>query len=157
MTPYLCRDPFNWPALLALLRAEFAYMQGRIDPPSSLQNMSAETLATQSETAEIWATGQPPIACVILTPKADALYIGKLAVSHQHRGQGLAKTLIDLASSRANALGKPWLELETRVELVENQATFAALGFQEIARSAHAGYARPTSITYRRATYNPAL
>ena len=126
-------------------------MQGRIDPPSSMLRLTAEALAAQSRTAEIWAIGHPPHACVILTPKADALYIGKLAVAADHRRKGLARALIDLAESRARALGLPGLELETRVELVGNQATFVALGFVESARTAHPGYDRPTSITYRRA------
>jgi len=151
MTPYQCLDPYDWAALLALIQTEFAFMQGRIDPPSSMLRLTAEALAAQSRTAEIWAIGHPPHACVILTPKADALYIGKLAVAADHRRKGLARALIDLAESRARALGLPGLELETRVELVGNQATFVALGFVETARTAHPGYDRPTSITYRRA------
>lgn len=151
MTPYQCLDPYDWAALLALIQTEFAFMQGRIDPPSSMLRLTAEALAAQSRSAEIWAIGHPPHACVILTPKADALYVGKLAVAADHRRKGLARALIDLAESRARALGLPGLELETRVELVGNQATFVALGFVETARTAHPGYDRPTSITYRRA------
>jgi len=151
MTPYQCLAPYDWATLLSLIQTEFSFMQGRIDPPSSMLRLTAETLAAQSRTAEIWAIGHPPHACVILTPKADALYIGKLAVAADHRRKGLARALIDLAESRARALGLPGLELETRVELVGNQATFVALGFVETARTAHPGYDRPTSITYRRA------
>ncbi len=151
MTPYQCLAPYDWATLLSLIQTEFSFMQGRIDPPSSMLRLTAETLAAQSRTAEIWAIGHPPHACVILTPKADALYIGKLAVAADHRRKGLARALIDLAESRARALGLPGLELETRVELAGNQATFVALGFVETARTAHPGYDRPTSITYRRA------
>ena len=50
----------------------------------------------------------------------------------------------------AVALHLPVLELQTRVELTENHATFRALGFVEVARTAHPGYDRPTSITFRR-------
>ena len=32
-------------------------------------------------------------------------------------------------------------------ELIENHATFAALGFRKTGETAHAGYSRPTSIT----------
>jgi len=38
-----------------------------------------------------------------------ALYLGKLAVAESHRGQGLARQLVDLAASRARALGLPAL------------------------------------------------
>ena len=47
--------------------------------------------------------------------------------------------------------GLAMLGLQTRVELVENQTAFRAMGFQEVGRTAHPGYDRPTSITYRRA------
>jgi ribosomal protein S18 acetylase RimI-like enzyme len=90
------------------------------------------------------------VACVFLTPQPGALYVGKLAVAASHRGQGLARRLIDLAEARARVLRLPVLELQTRVELVENQAAFRAMGFEEVGRTAHPGYDRPTSITYRR-------
>jgi len=150
MTPRLATDPALWPPILALLHAAFAYMEGRIDPPSSLRNLTPEALTRQAETGEIWVIGAP-VACVFLTPKPGALYLGKLAVAASHRGQGLARHLIELADERARVLSLPALELETRVELVENQAAFQAMGFEEVGRTAHPGYDRPTSITYRRA------
>ena len=36
MTPYQAVAPYDWPALLALIQAAFAGMDGRIDPPSSM-------------------------------------------------------------------------------------------------------------------------
>lgn len=150
MTPQLATDPTLWPAILSLLHSEFAYMEGRINPPSSLHSLTPEALTRQTETGEIWVIGAPPVACVFLTPKHGALYIGKLAVAAQHRGQGHARALIDLAEDRARALHLPALELQTRIELTENHATFRALGFHEVARTAHPGHDRPTSITFRR-------
>lgn len=88
---------------------------------------------------------------MVLTPKADALYLGKLAVERAHRGQGLARQLVAVAEGRARDMGLPCVELQTRIELVENHATFAALGFVETARTAHQGYARATSLTFRKA------
>jgi ribosomal protein S18 acetylase RimI-like enzyme len=149
MTPRLATDPSLWPAILALLHDAFAYMEGRIDPPSSLRDLTPDSLTGQARIGEIWVIGGLE-ACVFLTPKPQALYIGKLAVAASHRGQGLARRLIDLAETRARDQQLPALELQTRVELVENQATFRALGFVETGRTAHPGYDRPTSITYRR-------
>ena len=150
MTPQLAINPALWPPILALLHEAFAYMEGRIDPPSSLHALTPEALTRQSELGEIWVIGAP-VACVFLTPKPGVLYLGKLAVAVSHRGQGLARQLIDLAEERARVLHLPALELETRVELVENQVAFRAMGFEEVGRTAHPGYDRPTSITYRRA------
>lgn len=149
MTPRPAADPALLPAILALLQAEFAYMNGRIDPPSSLAACTTETLSQQMRQSEIWIIGDP-VACLFLTPKPGALYLGKLAVAQSQRGRGLARRLIDQAVARARALDLPWLELQTRVELTENHAAFRALGFVETGRTAHPGYDRPTSVTFRR-------
>jgi ribosomal protein S18 acetylase RimI-like enzyme len=149
MTPKLATDPALWSPILALLREAFAGMEGRIDPPSSLRDLTPEALSRQAEVGEIWIFGAV-VACIFLTPKPGALYLGKLAVAATHRGQGLGRQLIDHAETRARAMQLPLLELQTRVELAENHATFRALGFSEAGRTAHPGYDRPTSITYRR-------
>lgn len=150
MTPRRWTDPSDWDALLALIHRAFAYMDGVIDPPSSLHSLTPATIAAQSASTEVWAIGHPPIACVFLTPRDDALYIGKLAVDPATQGQGHARTLIHLAETRARALGLPALELQTRVELTANHAIFARLGFHQTAATAHPGYDRPTSLTFRR-------
>lgn len=149
LTP--CRLGPDDPALtevLTLIQTAFAFMDGRIDPPSSMHRLSLDTVARHAATAEIWTIGTPIRACVFLTPKADCLYLGKLAVAADARKTGLARRLIHLAEERARALNLPRVELQTRVELAENQAAFVALGFQEIGRTAHAGYDHPTSITF---------
>ncbi|KJZ23816.1 GNAT family N-acetyltransferase [Tritonibacter mobilis] len=145
--------PPNSPHLqevLDLIRRSFAYMDGRIDPPSSMHHLTLDALAAQAEAGEVWAIGAPVVASVVLTPRADVLYLGKLAVSEDQRGQGLARHLIEHAVRRARALGLSAVELQTRVELVENHVTFARLGFTRSGTTAHAGYERPTSVTMRR-------
>lgn len=146
--PYRARDPFDWSAVLRLIQTEFADMQGRIDPPSSMLALTEASLAAMPE---VWVAGTPPVACMVLTPKTDVLYLGKLAVARAHRGQGLARQMVAVAEARARDLGLPWLELQTRIELVENHTAFAALGFVETAKTAHKGYDRPTTITFRKA------
>ncbi len=140
-------DPYDWPGVLALIQRAFAGMEGRIDPPSSVHRLTAEGIAAQARTGEIWVV--PPLqACMFLTPKDGRLYLGKLAVEPALQGRGLARQLVALAEERARALGFAILELETRVELTENHAIFARLGFVETGRKAHPGFDRPTSITF---------
>lgn len=151
MTPHRALPPYDWAAILTLIQSEFAYMDGHIDPPSSMKTLTIADIADRARTAEVWVIGDPPIACVFLTPKADALYIGKLAVAKSHQGQGFARLLVDLAARRASDLGLAALELQSRIELLPNHAVFAALEFTVIAQTAHPGFDRPTALTFRKA------
>lgn len=181
-------------AVLALLRAAFAYMEPRIDPPSSLRLLTATALRDQNRTGEVWlacapegmevtptsggtrgsgtaatgaadpaTTGTMPaaacqereggsriLACMVLTPRPGALYLGKLAVAAEARGRGLSRRMVAQAERRARALGLPRIELQSRVELTENHAVFRRLGFQQTGATAHAGHDRPTSLSFAR-------
>lgn len=147
MTPYLLDKNADFGPVLRLIQSEFAYMEGRIDPPSSMRDLTEAALAAAPE---VWALGEPPVACMVLTPKDNFLYLGKLAVAEGHRGQGLGRRMVAHAEARAAALGLAGVELQTRIELIENQQTFRAMGFVETARTAHKGYANPTSVTFRK-------
>jgi GNAT superfamily N-acetyltransferase len=148
MTPWRVTGRQDWPALLHLIQGSFEGMEGRIDPPSSAASLTVEDIARMAQGGEIWAIGRPPLACVVLTPKPGALHLGKLAVAASHRGRGLARALIAEAETRARALGLPMLELQTRVELVENHVAFRAMGFTQTGSSAHPGFDRPTSLRF---------
>ena len=138
--------------VLALIRAAFAYMEDRIDPPSSAHRLTEASLAAMARDAEVWVAEEAgaPVACMVLTPEAGSLYLGKLAVAEGCRNQGLARQFVDHALARARELGKAAVTLQTRVELTENHAAFEAMGFRKVAETAHEGFSRPTSITYRR-------
>ncbi|MCG5477405.1 MAG: GNAT family N-acetyltransferase [Sinorhizobium fredii] len=138
--------------LLALILKSFAYMDGRIDPPSSSHALTAESLRRRSEEEIGFAatTGPDIIGCVFCKPEPDCLYIGKLAMDPAHQGKGLGRQLLAAAEETARSLGLPALRLQTRIELTENHATFAAWGFVETSRSAHPDFTRPTSIEMRK-------
>lgn len=136
--------------VLALIRTAFAYMEGRIDPPSSMQRLTVTDLARAAETGEVWVAGDPVLGCMVLTPAADALYLGKLAVADAARGTGLGRTLVARAEASALARGLPAVQLQCRVELTELHGFYRALGYAEAGRSAHPGFDHPTSITFRK-------
>ncbi|MBD1203241.1 MAG: GNAT family N-acetyltransferase [Rhodobacteraceae bacterium] len=150
MTPHQAVDPYDWPALLALIQRAFAGMEGVIDPPSSLHSLTPAAIADQARSGEVWVIGRPAIACLFLTPRAEALYVGKLAVDPAHQGKGHGRALLSRAETRARALGLPALELQTRVELTANHTIFQRLGFVQTAATAHPGYDRTTTLTFRR-------
>jgi GNAT superfamily N-acetyltransferase len=142
----------DWPALLALLQAAFADMDGRIDPPSSLARLDVDALRAKAayEHLIVATVGNTLVGCAFAAIRDDCVYVGKLAVAAAARRRGVARALIDAAARLARDHGRTALELQTRIELTENHATFAALGFAKVAETAHPGYTRPTSITLRR-------
>ncbi|MDQ0324406.1 N-acetylglutamate synthase-like GNAT family acetyltransferase [Rhodopseudomonas julia] len=149
----ICReaDPAfdRWDELHRLLMDCFAYMAVRIDPPSSLLRMGPAELAEKagSETLLLAEEDGRIVGCAFLRLEPDCLYIGKVAVAPAFRGAGLARRLFVLAEERARANDRLFLKLQTRVELTENHAAFARLGFVKVSETAHAGYDRATSIT----------
>jgi predicted N-acetyltransferase YhbS len=148
----MAADFDRWEELLAVIRASFACMDGVIDPPSSAQRLTPETLRTKAadEVGFVAAADREIIGCAFLAEKEDHFYLGKLAVLPTWQGQGVGRRLMNAAEEHARRAGKPIIELQTRVELTANHRTFAALGFVETARTAHAGYDRPTSVTMRK-------
>ena len=149
----------DFAAILALVQECFAYMEARIDPPSSMHRMTVESVRLHARDEEIWIAEDETgtlAACVFFTRKPvevgapGCLYLGKMAVRADCRGRGLARQMVEKARERAVALGLPVLELQCRIELLENHRTFERLGFVKTGEDSHAGYDRPTSITMQR-------
>lgn len=142
----------DWSDLLVLLRESFSYMDGRIDPPSSLNAMTEADLREKAKREALivaYHAGRL-VGCAYADTRAECVYVGKVAVAAHARGRGIAWRLLAVAEALARASGRTAIELQTRVELIENHQTFAALGFTKSGETAHKGYSRPTSITMRR-------
>jgi len=142
----------HWDELLALILTAFASMNGRIDPPSSALSLTVASLTEKAkvEIGHVAIDGDTLIGCLFLRPEADCLYIGKLAVLPEVQGKGLGKRLLTIAEETAAALDLPALRLETRIELTDNHAVFAAWGFTRTAEKAHPGFARTTFVEMRK-------
>ena len=143
----------DWPGLHKLLNECFAYMDGRIDPPSSLTRMTPEILREKAgdETLVVVYSDEDLVACGFLRETDQTIYIGKLAVKPSHRKRGILRSIVRIAEGLARDKRKAALELEARIELVENHRTFSALGFVKTGESRHAGYDRATSVTMTKA------
>ena len=142
----------SWEELLALILGSFRYMNGVIDPPSSALGLTAEGLKRKvtEETGFLAFRDDSIVGCVFLAEKDDHFYLGKLAIDPACQRRGIGRRLVAAAEGYVRTTAKPAIELQVRVELVNNQATFSGLGFRETGRTAHAGYDRPTSITMRK-------
>ena len=143
----------QWAGLLELLHAAFAYQNARIDPPSSLYQLDAQSLAQKSHEENLFlalANGEL-FGCAFAKVKPSCVYVGKFAVWPANQGQGIGRRLMQDVESFAQKTGKPVMELDTRIELLENHQTFAAFGFVKTAEHSHAGYTRTTFITMQKA------
>ena len=146
----------DWQGLLALVQAAFGYMEGQIDPPSSLSRMDAAALRAKARDESLLlarAQDGPQarlIGCLFAAERPGALYVSKLAVRPDLQGAGVGAALMAAAEALALARGLPALELQTRVELTGNHAAFARMGFAQVGATAHPGYDRPTSLTFRK-------
>lgn len=143
----------EWQALHALIMQAFAYMDGRIDPPSSAHRLTPENLKEKAsvETGYVATENGLLLGCVFCKAEPETLYIGKFAISPAAQGKGVGRALLAAAEGRARELGLPALRLETRIELTDNHAIFGKWGFVKTAERAHAGYDRPTQIEMRKA------
>lgn len=142
----------NWQGLLDIIMGAFSYMDGRIDPPSSAHRLSLDSLREKAlaEIAYIAMENDTLLGCIFCKPEPETLYIGKLAIAPQAQGKGVGRMLLAAATVLARDLQKPVIRLETRIELVENQAIFARWGFVKTAETAHAGYDHATSVEMRK-------
>ncbi len=142
----------DWAAIRALVAGAFSYMEGRVDPPSSIARWTPEIFAAEAAGCAaflIEAEGRP-VGYVSTKVEGEDLYLGKLAVDGAWRGRGLGRALVEAAEDEAMRRGLCGLSLQTRIELAENHAAFAAMGFARSGESAHEGYDRPTSVWMRR-------
>ena len=144
-------DFSDWEPVRALIVEAFSSMHGRIDPPSSALRLTAVSMAEDAGKGALFLAklGGALVGCVFVRPQNGTLYLGKLAVRPDKHRQGIGRALIAAARTEAGTLGLASLELQTRIELIENHAAFARMGFVRTGETAHPGYDRPTSITMR--------
>jgi GNAT superfamily N-acetyltransferase len=148
----LDEDFSRWDELLSLILAAFAYMNGRIDPPSSALLLTTEALAQKARTeiGYVALDGDELSGCMFLRPEADCLYLGKLAVAPRTQGKGIGRQLLAVAETVAAERGLRSIRLDTRIELAGNHAVFGAWGFVRTAEKAHPGFDRATYVEMRK-------
>jgi len=133
-----------WDELLGLIMRAFAPMDGVIDPPSSAHLLSTESLRDKAGQETVFLALQDGriAGCVFALERSADFYVGKLAVEAEFQGQGIGRRLMQAVEDFARSRNKSAIELQTRIELTANHATFARLGFRETARTAHHGRRR---------------
>ncbi|MCP3060896.1 GNAT family N-acetyltransferase [Myxococcus sp. K38C18041901] len=137
-------------ALLArLLRESFEEYRGRLEPPSSAHGKTEEAVRRELEDGGALVaeadTGDP-VGCVFFHVKPDHVYLDRLAVLPAHRGQGLARRLVDAVEARARAAGRDRVRLCVRLVLTDHHVWYGRLGYQLHSRGTHPGFLAPTFL-----------
>ncbi len=144
-------DTTDWASVLTLVLKAFAYMEGRIDPPSSANRLTQEDMAAQAASGVLLLAEDDSglVGCVFLNQRTDAMHLGKLALDPSRQGEGIGRRLFKASVAAAKAQNFAESELQARIEFTEIQTAVAALGFRETGRTVRDGYDRPTSVTMR--------
>lgn len=136
------------PVLLRLIQAAFEEHRGKLDPPSGVFKETVESLRAK------WNRGGGFIAYhednaaggVLYEPEEGFMYLGRLAVPPEFRGQGVARALVETVEQQARTLNLPCVRLGVRVQLPRNRQMFEHLGYQVIRYDCHPGYTEPTMM-----------
>ena len=82
------------------------------------------------------------IGYMIAWPEAHGYIIDNIAIDPARQGEGLGRRLIEYAAAEAARLRLPALRLYTNVQMTENLAMYAHMGFVETHRAIENGYHR---------------
>lgn len=133
-------------AVYAVYRRAFDSLDGQVDPPSSANDASPETIRDafgKVHVAVCEAAGKI-VGCVFFRQEGAALYLYRLSVDPDWYNRGIAKRLIAHVEAAAKEFGLRRVRLNVRLSLAKNRKLFADMGFEEVSLHAHKGYDRPT-------------
>ena len=137
-------------AVAALIREAFAAQAVVTDPlPSALRVTAADVAGhlQRGGGGAVASVDDVLGGSVLWEEKDGGLYVSRVAVAPAWRRQGVGRALMEAAETAARVMRLPRVHLATRLVLADNRRLFAACGFVETERTAHPGYAEPTSVT----------
>lgn len=125
----------------AIARAAYAKYVPRIgrEPAPMSVDYEAEIVAQRVVLVE---GAEKIIGYMVSWPEADAYFIDNVGVDPAFQGQGCGRRLVEHAAGEAVRLRLPALRLYTNVQMTENLAMYAHMGFVETHRGIENGYHR---------------
>ena len=76
-----------------------------------MNNFTLQNLSLKAQESWVLVVGNPVMACVVASPIAHSLYIGKIAVDPRLRCQGVARDLVGVREKISGNRGSGRLEL----------------------------------------------
>ncbi len=145
----LAATPADAPDILRVIHAAYAEYVGRLEPPSGAHRETVASLTAHMARggAALCRLGADPVGCLLFEPRDDALYVGRVAVVPAARRHGVGRQLMAFAERRALAAGLTRLTLGVRLQLPQNTAFYARLGYTISGYGSHPGFTQPTYMT----------
>ena len=139
--------------VLDILLCAFSEYKGRLDPPSGVHSETTASIRDRLKAggALVCEIGGTAVGCVFYAPKADHLYVGRLAVVPEHRRRGIGDMLLRASERRAGELGFARVRIGVRSALEKLRAYYEARGYAPIAFRSHPGYAEATYVEMEKA------
>lgn len=137
------------PALVDLLHRAFQEYSGVLDPPSGVHTETIATVRSKISTG-IWLLAERarvPVGCVWYEPRGDYVYLGRLSVLLEFRGQGIGNALLDAVEQQAREIGITRIRLAVRIVLDRMRAAYERRGYRVFEYETHPGYAGHTYVT----------
>jgi len=136
------------PTLLTIIQQAYAHYRDFLDPPSGAFRETCAALAEllTRESAVLAGTGAEAAGCVFYDLANGELYLHRMAVIPAARQQSVGHALVSYVEARARELGCARVRLGVRLQLPENQAFYARIGYAVLGPDTHPGYTRPTFL-----------
>jgi len=134
--------PDDAPAVTALVDAAYGHYVERIGrKPGPMTWDYAEMIRDWDAT--VAESGDGAIVGVLIAgPTDEGFVVENVAVHPSHQGQGLGRTLLELAETKARDSGFDSIYLFTHEKMTENQALYARVGYVEYERRTENGLSR---------------
>jgi ribosomal protein S18 acetylase RimI-like enzyme len=135
-----------------LVRLAFSAQPRPTNPPSSALKETAATITDHLGRGggAVLESGRVIAGVVLWNEEDGALYISRLSVHPERRGQGMARALMDEAEREARRQGFSRMTLGVRLELEENRRFFRSCGFVDASWRSHEGFSEPTWVLMER-------
>jgi GNAT superfamily N-acetyltransferase len=128
-------------AMRRCTEAAYQHYTNRIGKPPApmLADYSSVATSCNAFVAEIHGKF---VGMIVLSAKADEIFLENVAVFPEHQGQGIGGKLIQYAEAEARRRGFHLIKLYTNEAMKENLVLYAHFGYVEIDRRSENGYQR---------------
>lgn len=138
--------------LVNVMQRAFQEYADALNPPSGVHKETVESVREKINTGQ-WVLAEragEAVGCVWYEMRGDHVYLGRLSVPPEFRGNGIAGTLMDYVEAQARAHHILRVELSVRIVLEKMRVMYERRGYQLLRYETHAGYLEPTYVVMQK-------